>query len=154
MHLDCLQIKNKGVHKGYKVESTLRKMSIFTFGMRSETSRYTLSRSGEIGRRTGFKIPRRNLCGFESHLRHQFPFGSPPKTGARAVARKHGWRIQSTGAGAANMLNLSTQVPMKIFYLSDGPTKSMVLGIEPCISKTPRPITWPPANSVDWLSMH
>ena len=44
---------------------------------------------------------------------------------ARAVARKHGWRIQPTGAGAANMLNLSTQVPMKIVYLSDGPTKNM-----------------------------
>jgi len=47
---------------------------------------------------------------------------------ARAVARKHGWRIQPTGAGAANMLNLSTQVPMKIVYLSDGPTKSMDFG--------------------------
>ena len=47
---------------------------------------------------------------------------------ARAVARKHGWRIQPTGAGAANMLNLSTQVPMKIIYLSDGPTKSMDFG--------------------------
>lgn len=47
---------------------------------------------------------------------------------AKAVARKHGWRIQPTGAGAANMLNLSTQVPMKIVYLSDGPTKSMDFG--------------------------
>ena len=47
---------------------------------------------------------------------------------ARAVARKHGWRIQPTGAGAANMLNLSTQVPMKIVYLSDGPSKSMDFG--------------------------
>ena len=47
---------------------------------------------------------------------------------ARAVARKHGWRIQPTGAGAANMLNLSTQVPMKMVYLSDGPTKQMNFG--------------------------
>ena len=47
---------------------------------------------------------------------------------ARAVARKHGWRIQPTGAGAANMLNLSTQVPMKIVYLSDGPSKSRDFG--------------------------
>ncbi|MBT3294481.1 MAG: hypothetical protein HN919_08190 [Verrucomicrobia bacterium] len=47
---------------------------------------------------------------------------------AKAIARKHGWRIQPTGAGAANLLNLSTQVPMKIVYLSDGPTKTMEFG--------------------------
>lgn len=47
---------------------------------------------------------------------------------ARAVARKFGWRILPTGAHAANMLNLSTQVPMKVVYQSDGPTKSMTFG--------------------------
>lgn len=47
---------------------------------------------------------------------------------AKAIARKHGWRIQPTGAGAANLLNLSTQVPMKIAYKSDGPTKMMNVG--------------------------
>ncbi len=45
---------------------------------------------------------------------------------AQAVARKFGWRIVPTGAQAANMLNLSTQVPMRIVYLSDGPTKEMI----------------------------
>lgn len=44
---------------------------------------------------------------------------------AKAIARKHGWRIQPTGAHAANMLNLSTQVPAQAVYLSDGPTKEM-----------------------------
>jgi hypothetical protein len=44
---------------------------------------------------------------------------------AKAIARKHGWRIQPTGAHAANMLNLSTQVPVQAVYLSDGPTKEM-----------------------------
>lgn len=47
---------------------------------------------------------------------------------AKAIARKHGWRILPTGAHAANMLNLSTQVPMKIAYQSDGPTKNMEFG--------------------------
>ena len=47
---------------------------------------------------------------------------------AKAIARKHGWRILPIGAQAANMLNLSTQVPMKIVYQSDGPTKSMEFG--------------------------
>ena len=48
-----------------------------------------------------------------------------PNQIARAVARRFGWRILPTGAYAANMLNLSTQVPMKIVYQSDGPTKMM-----------------------------
>jgi len=47
---------------------------------------------------------------------------------AKAIARKHGWRIQPTGAHAANMLNLSTQVPAQAVYLSDGPTKEMRFG--------------------------
>lgn len=47
---------------------------------------------------------------------------------ASAIARKNGWRILPTEAYAANMLNLSTQVPMKIVYQSDGPTKSMEFG--------------------------
>jgi hypothetical protein len=47
---------------------------------------------------------------------------------AKAIARKHGWRIQPTGAQAANMLNLSTQVPAQAVYLSDGPTKEMPFG--------------------------
>ena len=47
---------------------------------------------------------------------------------AKAVARKFGWRILPTGAHAANLLNLSTQVPMKTLFLSDGPTKSMSFG--------------------------
>jgi len=47
---------------------------------------------------------------------------------AQAVARKFGWRIIPTGAQAANMLNLSTQVPMRVEYQSDGPTKAMTFG--------------------------
>ena len=51
--------------------------------------------------------------------------GTDPKQIAQAIARKHGWRIVPTGANAANQLHLSTQVPGKIYYLSDGPTKTM-----------------------------
>ena len=46
---------------------------------------------------------------------------------ARALARKHGWRILAAGAHAANMLGLSTQVPAKAVYLSDGPTRRIKL---------------------------
>ena len=42
---------------------------------------------------------------------------------AQAIARKHRWAIAPDGAMAANMLNLSLQVPAKIVYLSNGPTR-------------------------------
>lgn len=47
---------------------------------------------------------------------------------ARAMARKNGWSIQPSGAIAANMLGLSTQVPAKAVYLSDGPSKNLKIG--------------------------
>jgi len=47
---------------------------------------------------------------------------------AQAIARKHGWRILASGAQATNLLGLSTQVPAKIVYLSDGPSRNIQLG--------------------------
>lgn len=47
---------------------------------------------------------------------------------AQALARKYGWRIQATGAMAANLLGLSTQVPAKVVYIIDGPGKSIKVG--------------------------
>jgi len=47
---------------------------------------------------------------------------------AQAIARKHRWTIAPDGAMAANLLGLSTQVPAKVTYLSDGPTKKMAIG--------------------------
>ena len=47
---------------------------------------------------------------------------------AQAIARKHRWTIMPEGATAANMLGLSQQVPAKIVYLSDGPTRQLKVG--------------------------
>lgn len=47
---------------------------------------------------------------------------------ARAFARKFNWRIQPSGDAALNLLGLSTQVPGKYVYLSDGPNRSYVIG--------------------------
>jgi hypothetical protein len=47
---------------------------------------------------------------------------------AWAIARKSGWTIRPSGAAALNLLGLSTQVPAKILYLSDGPTKTVKAG--------------------------
>jgi len=43
---------------------------------------------------------------------------------ANALARKFGWRIQPDGATAQNLLGLSTQVPARNVYLSDGPDRT------------------------------
>ena len=54
---------------------------------------------------------------------------------ASAIARKSGWRIQPSENTALNLLGLSTQVPAKSIYLSDGPSKSYELGNRPLIFK-------------------
>jgi hypothetical protein len=44
---------------------------------------------------------------------------------ARVLARRYRWKIVPDGAWAANLLGLSTQVPAKIVYRSDGPSKKI-----------------------------
>ena len=43
---------------------------------------------------------------------------------AQALARKFGWRIQPSGPAALNLIGLSTQVPGRFVYLSNGPDRS------------------------------
>lgn len=47
---------------------------------------------------------------------------------AQALARKFNWRIQPSGDTALNLLGLSTQVPGKWLYLSDGPSRRYPIG--------------------------
>ena len=47
---------------------------------------------------------------------------------ARAVVRKHNHVVQPSPSRAANQLGLSTQVPMKSIYLTDGPTRTRKIG--------------------------
>jgi hypothetical protein len=47
---------------------------------------------------------------------------------AGALARKFGWRIQPSGPTALNILGLSTQVPARFIFLSDGPNRSYKAG--------------------------
>ncbi|MDF3131080.1 DUF6088 family protein [Kiritimatiellaeota bacterium B1221] len=47
---------------------------------------------------------------------------------AQALARKNGWRIQASENTALNLLGLSTQVPAQAVYLSDGPSKTFLIG--------------------------
>lgn len=56
------------------------------------------------------------------------PITQSPDALARAWARKNGLRIVPSGAYAANLLGLSTQVPAKITYYTNGRTKTIKLG--------------------------
>lgn len=46
----------------------------------------------------------------------------------KAIARKYSIRLQYPGAYAANCLGLSTQVPAKIVYLTDGMSRTVMVG--------------------------
>ena len=47
---------------------------------------------------------------------------------AQAIARRQRWKIVPEGAWAANLLGLSSQVPSKIIYLTDGPNHEVPIG--------------------------
>ena len=58
-----------------------------------------------------------------------FDFVSPSADDlAKAVARKHNHVLQPSPSKAANQLGLSTQVPAKLIYLTDGPTRTRAIG--------------------------
>jgi hypothetical protein len=56
------------------------------------------------------------------------PLSPTPDVVALALARETGSLLQIDGARAANALGLSTQVPAKSTYLTDGPSRRVVLG--------------------------
>jgi hypothetical protein len=56
------------------------------------------------------------------------PLSPAPYDVAQALARETGSQVQIAGARAANALGLSTQVPAKNSYLTDGPSRRVVLG--------------------------
>ena len=45
----------------------------------------------------------------------------------QALSRKFGWHTQPSGSTALNILGLSTQVPGKYIYLSDGPNRNYTI---------------------------
>src|SRR5208283_70001 len=58
---------------------------------------------------------------------------------ARAIARRQRWKIMPEGAWAANLLGLSSQVPSKIVYLTDGPNNEVPIGRRTIYFKHARP---------------
>ena len=56
-----------------------------------------------------------------------------PDAVAAAIARKDGRVVQVSPARAANMLGLTTQVPAKAVYLTDGPSRTKQIGAQTII---------------------
>lgn len=83
----------------------------------------TLARAGKI----------RRVChGVYDYPRHSDLLGQALSPDidqvAQALARKFNWRIQPSGEAALNLLGLSTQVPGRWIYLSDGPSREYPIG--------------------------
>lgn len=58
---------------------------------------------------------------------------------AEAIARRDKARIVPTGEYAMNILGLSTQIPMKVIYLTDGMPRKIMLGNRTLILKKAAP---------------
>jgi len=85
-----------------------------------------------LHRRQAEGLIRRVVRGIYDYPRDSKALGGPVSPDvdqvAHALARKFGWRIQPDGATAQNLLGLSTQVPARNVYLSDGPDRSYKIG--------------------------
>ena len=104
---------------GYGYGAAFTAKDLLDLGSRAAVDQ-TLSRLARTGRirrvaRGVYDIPRQS-----TRLGALAP---APEQVAQAVARKSNSRIQASDAQAANRLGLTTQVPAKPVYLTDGPTR-------------------------------
>jgi Family of unknown function (DUF6088) len=70
---------------------------------------------------------------------------------AKALNGRHSTRIQLSGAHAANMLGLSTQVPMRTVFLTDGDSRKVQLGPRQIVLKKTTPRQMATAGRVSGL---
>jgi hypothetical protein len=54
---------------------------------------------------------------------------------AKAIAEKNRVQIQPSGAHAANLVGLSTQIPGQIIFLTEGPSRKVKIGNQEIIFK-------------------
>jgi len=74
-----------------------------------------------------------------------------PDAIARALAGKEGIRLQPSGAYAAKRLGLATQVPARIVYLTDGPSRTVKVGNQEIRLQRTTPRNMRPAGRVSGL---
>jgi len=74
-----------------------------------------------------------------------------PDAVAKALAGRDAVRLQPSGAYAANLLGLSSQIPMKIVYLTDGRSRTVQLGKKQIVLKQTTPRNMATAGRVSGL---
>jgi hypothetical protein len=74
-----------------------------------------------------------------------------PDAVAKALAGRDAVRLQPSGAYAANLLGLSTQVPMKIVYLTDGRSRTVKIGKKEIHLKKTTPLNMATAGRTSGL---
>lgn len=85
------------------------------------------------------KVIRRLTQGLYDYPREHPSLGVlPPKPEevAKAIAEKNGIRVQPSGAYAANLTGLSEQVPGRIVFLTNGPSKKVKIGKQEIFFRT------------------
>lgn len=70
---------------------------------------------------------------------------------AKALAGRDATRLQPSGAYAANLLGLSDQVPMKVVFLTDGPSRQVQLGKQEILLKRTTPGNMATAGRISGL---
>src|ERR1051326_38187 len=70
---------------------------------------------------------------------------------AKALAGRDAARLQPSGAYAANLLGISDQIPMKVVFLTDGPTRSVKVGKQAITLKRTTPKNMAAAGRVSGL---
>lgn len=70
---------------------------------------------------------------------------------AQAIARKNGVRIQPSGAQAANLLGLSTQLPAQVVYLTNGKSRTVDIANRTLIFKRVEPREMQPGSDIGVL---
>ncbi len=84
------------------------------------------------------KIIRRLAQGIYDYPKMHDQLGTiPPDLNevAKAIAEKNGVQIQPAGAHAANLVGLSAQVPGRIIFLTEGPSRKVKIGSHEIIFK-------------------
>ena len=71
-----------------------------------------------------------------------------PEDIASALSQRDATRMQPSGAYAANMLGLSEQVPARVVFLTDGPTRSVKVGRQEIVLKKTTPNTMATAGRI------
>jgi len=95
--------------------------------------RSTLSRLVKVG------TIRRLAQGIYDYPRENSVLGVlPPKPEefVKAIADKNGIQVQPSGAYAANLIGLSEQMPGRIVFLTNGPSKKITIGNQAIIFRT------------------